>query len=882
MNALKEELTAWFAARGQESVGLLAADALDGVPFAERAAASLKLWIGGPGADSARCAALRDNPAFLHRLLTVCGASQACANAIANAPQLAMILADVDELSGALDFEELSLSGRSLMAQAVSLSHELDRLRFLKQRTMIKTVWNDLSGAWAPEQVWQSLSTLADALLALSAGRIWREISNEPNPVAVIALGKHGAGEVNYSSDIDVMFVLDDNAAHNPAAARFCERFIRGVGGKMSRGALYRLDCRLRPMGAIGPIVQTESATLAYYNSAAEPWEILAMIRARPCAGNIQVAERFLNLLRKTVYRGARSEAFLDELVASKQRYEKHTQKKGEQGANVKLGTGGIRDIEFLVQLLQLVAGDKHPELQSASTLRAIQILSGGRLRLLASREAKTLAEAYRFYRQLEHRIQMAHDRQTHLIPADEFERQQIAMMMGLHSGGELLSRYRSIRYEVRSILESRIPQLSSRAPAEDEALNAFENLSSGERTRIARLIDLSSDRVNFSHELKANPKARKRVELIALRAPVVIPWIAFHSELWDIAFSDQPEHEQQDETSPAEDLQNALADSGRQWEQRLAQFLRREKTAACLKHAFHNDCLRTSRRLTEIADSAILSALDLCGGSRVDVVGVGRLGGSDLLLPSDWDIMFLHDDAVPVRMAEHACEQFMRASRAIALASQNFPIDVRLRPEGKSGMLACSHSAFQTYVETRLETWERIALTHARSLRGDFGTQNALQIAAPWTNQNELEAAQMRSRVQTERIQPEHLHRDIKLGPGGLLDIEWLAAILKLRLGPTQNCPSGTVESLRFLAEKGSLNPYESERLQSAFLFLSNLRNVLYLLESDSDAILPENPDKLDEIARCFQLDSGNALLREVRDTQSAVEGIAKLILNW
>lgn len=849
----------------------------------ERSAASFRSWVFARQSVGVSLSELLENKPLVQRFLFLAGASQAVCDSFVQSPELAMILADPGELGEEFDVTSLTKEGESLVEAANSTTHALDRVRFLKQMAMLKLIWNDLTGRWPAETIWTKLSEITDATLSLVANTLWRELSDEACPVAIIALGKHGGREINYSSDVDVMFILQDEYQDETLAQRFCERFLRGVGGKMGRGTLYRVDCRLRPMGKIGPIIQRCTPTVSYYTTIAEPWEIMAMIRARPLAGNLELGKRFLDAIDPIVYRGPRSEQFLSDLLNSKRRYEHEVERRGEADSNIKLGYGGIRDIEFLVQVLQLVTGHEFTALKSASTLNAIAALQ--EQHLFTAAEAQTLTHSYRFLRQLEHRIQLLNDLQTHTIPEPTEQREAIARLMGFVRFTGLEGELKRTRYQVRAILESRVPALKTPGDPAEFALDLYSDLAPAELLCVKRLLELSPNAESFAHELRSNEKFQDQVRLIATRAPHIIPTIAFHDEMWDIAFSEEIELVEADEFSRREWIANELQADPANWEAVLAKLLRHGRVSAALKHAYHRDIVRSFRLLTELAEAAILETLNRCGGEAIDVVAAGRLGGRDLLLVSDWDLFLLCPDSSSTSLAERVGEELVKASRRISIASQWFPLDARLRPEGQSGRLTHSHRSFNLYAETRLETWERVALSRARSLREREASESLVRQAVfgpDWTTEDEDRVSTMRQRIHTERVRPGQLHREIKLGPGGMLDIEWIASVLKLRMGLESPKTPGTLDSLTQLAESGKIEVELAEALASHFKLFSNLRNALYLLEMDSDSMLPENPDKLRQIAHGCSLNHENELLRIVQDARNQVMAIAKSQLGW
>jgi glutamate-ammonia-ligase adenylyltransferase len=836
---------------------------LGGAPDPDRALLALERWIGADAEANGRLSALQENPALAYRLAFVMGASQPIADALAKNAELGLILGDPHELSRPVRADEVIHEGTLLVDRSNSFLHSLDRLRYLRLRNLLRIVANDLSGDWEPETVWEALSSLADGVVELASRAVWREVCAEPISVAVIALGKHGSCEVNYSSDLDLMFVAEDDA-DMALAEKYCERLVRALEGKMGRGELYRIDLRLRPMGKAGPICLSRSAALRYYASYCEPWELQAMIRSRPCAGNLELGADFSRELATTVYKGPRSDLFLDGVIDAKRRYEAEVRARGEAASNIKLGPGGIRDIESIVQLYQLSLGDRLQPLQGASVTTAIEVLAAAGE--LSPKAADTLRASYRLFRQVEHRIQLRHGRQTHILPAGAEERQVLAKLMGFSSWSGLDAELRRRRALVRDALEARMPCLATGSKDERRLVEAL-GLSPGTPgvESIERLIAFSDSPHALAAEVLEDSETAERVKLIVKRAPRVVGELSFHRELWDVAFGEQVEFDAADEIDPGSELRTAI-DSTADWEGVLETSLRREAFVGALKDAFHGDVERTFAYVASVAEAALLASLDSLGGQDIDVIGLGRLGSREPLLGSDWDVMLLCPSVEAQGRAERVGQDWVRTARRASMASGYFPLDVRLRPEGGSGLVVRSLPGFFAYADTAMESWERLAFTRARSLRGLESTTDAIFKAwagKEWAWEDEQEILRMRKRVQTERMRPWESNRDIKLGVGCTLDLEWLLAILKLRHPEAISAvPAPSHRTAALFADAGALSKTDADGLAQASLFFARLRNVLFLLDLESDTVLPENPEKLGRVGEWIGMESPNQLL--------------------
>ena len=859
------------------------AAALIETPDPDKGLLNLERWIGTDADASSRLGALNSNPALCHRLAYILSASQPLADSLAKNPELALILGDPGELTRPVRSSEVIEEGRALMSRSNSFLHSLDRLRYLRLRHLLRIVSNDLTGAWEPEVVWEALSGLADAVLELAADAVWREIDPAtPLPIAVIAMGKHGSSEVNYSSDLDLIFVSGEDA--DPALCeKFCGRFVRALEGKMGRGALYRIDLRLRPMGGAGPVFLSLSSTIRYYLSYCEPWEVQALVRARACAGNRAVGDEFVRQVGAFVYKGPRSDVFLDGIIDAKKRYEAEVRIRGEAASNIKLGPGGIRDAEFIVQMYQLTMGDEHPSLQGAGVVPAVDVLTD--LGTLAPRTAELLRSSYRFYRQVEHRIQLRQDLQAHNLPSGAHERQVLAKLTGFGAWAGLDSELRRRRAKLRELLEQNIPALSLSGRVEQQLAEALQLPPGTSAAASAEKLFASSDSPKaLLAEVLEDADTAERVEMMVTRAPRVVSELSFHRELWDVAFGEQIEFHVADDGEPGEDLRSAL-EGYENWAAGLETALRREAFVAALKDAFHGDVERTFRYVSSVAEAALLLSLDKIGGGDIDVVALGRLGSREPLLGSDWDVMLLCADQDTQARAERIGQDWVRAARRISMASGYFPLDVRLRPEGGAGLVVRSIAGFAAYANSAMEAWERLALTRGRSLRGVAASTEALAQAwggREWTWEDEQEILQMRKRVQTERMRPWEAGRDLKLSDGCMLDAEWLVALLKLRHPETADrVPEPTHACIRSLAGAGAVSVSDGETIAKATLFFARLRNAMFLLDLESDSVLPENPEKLARIATWVGLDSANELLAEVAQHRQGVSNVFSEVIQ-
>jgi [glutamine synthetase] adenylyltransferase / [glutamine synthetase]-adenylyl-L-tyrosine phosphorylase len=349
------------------------------------------------------------------------------------------------------------------LLKTASYREALDRLRQSKRCEMVRVAARDLARLATTPEIIREISDIADVCLNAVTQLCWQQFTTRfgvpyeqemdgtwrETKFCVLGMGKLGGQELNYSSDVDVLFVYSDEGSvfkekprrgkivkpglsNHQFFTRLAEAFISEVGKLTEGGMLYRIDLRLRPEGAAGPLARSLASYENHYAQAGQTWERMMLIKARRVAGDETVAGEFLEMVQPFRYPRSLGENVLKEIAATKLRIESEVAKRGGWERNVKLGRGGIREIEFIVQALQLLHGGRNPFLQGAQTLPALQKLK--EYQLLSSAGVETLTSAYLFLRDVEHRLQMDHDRQTHTLPSSPADLDRIARLMGFAS----------------------------------------------------------------------------------------------------------------------------------------------------------------------------------------------------------------------------------------------------------------------------------------------------------------------------------------------------------------------------------------------------------------------------------------------------------------
>jgi glutamine synthetase adenylyltransferase len=433
------------------------ADALQHAPDPDRLLVNCDRWLESLGATLTYYRLFAETPHALKPVLAVLGASDYMADTLLQNPELSEILLDVRLLTRPRTRADMRRDLSRLLRACTTYWMQLDRLRAFKQQEYLRITALDLLGKATLTETMRALSDLADVCADAALDACHRELAAQQGVAGehgfcILAMGKWGGRELNYSSDIDPIFLYRDAprlvGAKDPTQylLKLAEMVVKALSEPMRRGIVFRVDMRLRPEGRLGALARGVSSALHYYETWAEPWERQAMLKARPCAGDLQVGEQFLERLQPWLYRPSLSETDFAEIVRLRERAEAQARARNAYETDLKNGWGGIRDIEFSVQALQLMLGGRLPRLRTPATLDALQRLKHARI--LAPDEARALQDAYIFLRTAEHRLQLQFGHQTHLLPTDPKARARLAKLMGFAEPDafeQTLARHRAV-----------------------------------------------------------------------------------------------------------------------------------------------------------------------------------------------------------------------------------------------------------------------------------------------------------------------------------------------------------------------------------------------------------------------------------------------------
>jgi glutamine synthetase adenylyltransferase len=433
------------------------ADALQHAPDPDRLLVNCDRWLESLGATLTYYRLFAETPHALKPVLAVLGASDYMADTLLQNPELSEILLDVRLLTRPRTRADIRRDLSRLLRACTSYWMQLDRLRAFKQQEYLRITALDLLGKATLTETMRALSDLADVCADAALDACHRELAAQQGVTGehgfcILAMGKWGGRELNYSSDIDPIFLYRDAPRLTGTAdptrylLKLAEMVVKALSEPMRRGIVFRVDMRLRPEGRLGALARGVSSALHYYETWAEPWERQAMLKARPCAGDLQVGEQFLERLQPWLYRPSLSETDFAEIVRLRERAEAQARARNAYETDLKNGWGGIRDVEFSVQALQLMLGGRLPRLRTPATLDALQRLKHARI--LAPDHARALQDAYIFLRTAEHRLQLQFGHQTHLLPTDPKARARLAKLMGFAEPDafeQTLARHRAV-----------------------------------------------------------------------------------------------------------------------------------------------------------------------------------------------------------------------------------------------------------------------------------------------------------------------------------------------------------------------------------------------------------------------------------------------------
>ncbi len=885
---------------------------------------------------------------LVDRLAAVLGASAALNQHLCAHPEEVEVLAGSVERRSRdeLRAELLTAVGADpCVGQPVADASRSDDLRRGYRRALLRIAARDLTAedmlAILPE-IAGELADLADATVETALALARGEVSDWALArIAVVALGKTGAGELNYVSDVDVLYVgepaldeqgqpLCDAAMAITVSTKLASALSRICSAHTAAGTIWPIDAALRPEGKAGALVRTLASHQAYYEKWAKNWEFQAMLKARPMAGDRALAQDFVDMVWPMVWRVADDDQFVPETQAMRLRVISLLPSRDAKH-EIKLGAGGLRDVEFSVQLLQLVHGRADERLRLRGTFEALTALVDHGY--VGRADGFDLGKAYRLQRLLEHRIQLFRLRRTHQMPADAVNQRWLARSIGLPETDELMHLWRATTRRVLRLHErlfySPVLAAVARIPSAEVALT-----SQAAETRL-RALGYGDPKAALRHIEALSSGMSRSAEIQRQILPAMLTWftagpnpdhglLAFRQVSDELGATPWYLRTLRDGDAMAEHLARILASSRYAVDLllraphnaallsdtdglkvRTVEEITAEMRTAARRHDSPQEAvatIRASRRsellrlamadllgqievvdlgaaLSAVTSATIDAALEVASRGLelppMAVIALGRWGGAELSYGSDADAMFVLADSDAPEATSNATTAISRLRALLARpgADPALEIDIDLRPEGKQGAIVRSLTSYRAYYQRWSSTWEAQALLRAAPGAGDPGVAAELigiidPIRYPregLTTAQVHEIRKLKGRMEVERApRGGDAARNVKLGPGGLSDVEWIAQLLQLRHGAELRGlqTTSTLFALEAAAAWDLLPAEDAQMLSQAWIFSTRIRNAVMLLRGRASDNLPTDVRDLAAVAQILGYAKGESSL--------------------
>jgi len=813
-------------------------------------------------------------------------------------------------------------------------------LRVLRKKVALTCAVADCHSAWELTKITQTLSDFAGSALSVAIkhlllnahkrGEFILQDTKDPElqcGFICLGMGKLGAKELNFSSDIDLILLFESDSKNyigrkskQEFFSQFTRKLVTIIEERTSDGYVFRVDLRLRPDPGSTPSALSTIAAETYYESAGQNWERAALIKARPVAGDLEAGRNFINSLKPFIWRRNLDFAAIKDIQSIKRQINS-TQGKNQRkipGHNIKLGRGGIREIEFFVQTQQLIWGGRDPSLRSKSTCKSLRALvTSGRI---SSHVAEDLIMAYAKLRKIEHRLQMTNDQQTHEIPFDEIKLKKLANFSGhkslksfsdeLGDVLELVAAHYSNLFDQTSDLAENGSLVFTGAESHPDTLQTLSKMGFKEPEKICAIIknwhygryrafrsaqarELLTELIPnildaFSNSTEpdsallilddflrvlpagiqilsmfnANPALLVLLSEVMGGAPFLADRLKKYPILLDHVLEPDFFQLPPDEHSISLELENSL------------RFAKDFEDVLDITRRHVNDRLfqigilmlkgvvlptDASKHLTNIADSALKSIYKRVADNHAErhgtfkyrdiaVIALGKLGGNELTISSDLDLLFIYPDNIeefsdgiePVSQLPYftrLAQKFISAMTAPTGQGTLYQVDLRLRPSGNAGPIVSSMRSFIDYYRSMAWTWEHMALTRARVIAAQkqFSKtieQNIKMLLTQERNHRKLllDVADMRSRI--EKNKKSAGLWDVKHARGGIIDIEFITQYLQLKYAHSNSevLATNTAEAIIRLSDSALLNHSHSEKLLEALALWTQIQGILRL----------------------------------------------------
>jgi glutamate-ammonia-ligase adenylyltransferase len=846
-------------------------------------------------------------------LLHLLAVSSICAARLTRNPETLLWLAHPEVCLASRGRAEMLAEVHALTSDS-EVDNNFGALRFWKGREMTRVAVRELAAVAPLEETTGELSQIAEICLR-RVFEFWdaelRQRYGSPKAeFAILALGKLGGGELNHSSDVDLLFLYSDEGQLTPHISY--HQFFNRLGNKILEtfskphpaGSLFRVDLRLRPEGSAGPLARSLESMENYYAGFGETWERIALIKARGITGSRELAYDFLRLHQPFIYPKSATPDLLDEIAKIKHRIERDVVGPEKLERDVKLGRGGIRDIEFIVQTLQLIHGARNPFLQEPSMLKALRALR--ELDLLPREDVLALDEAYRFLRRVEHRLQIEAEQQTHTVPDEPDPLSQLAHSLRFASAIDFTAALRNRMGSVRPIFQ-RIISGSPVQPAK-VTIEFFKDAKRAEKA----LRELERGATSFH-------VATRTREIFQRLRPILLDWMAkaadpdatlnqflrfvesygLRSLLFELLVTNPKLLELVVKTLDAsrfagdllirrpqllEDItRDPTFDEPRSVEENLGRLdslgasannldpIRAYRQRQLLRIILRDvlglvQPAATFVELSDVAEACLVFVAKLLASEQLTIIALGKFGGRELSYGADLDVLFIGEDV-------RAAQNLMTAMAQPTAEGNIWALDARLRPEGEKGPVVCSLETYESYYATRAQLWEIQALTRARGITGPLKNEFMKVAKAAWRRACQDPNLFMKIDDMVQRIRRERGSGldflDLKTGAGGIIEAEFLVQALQMRANIWEQNWERAVDGLH---QSGHLDKSDVAKLKKSYAFLRRCELVLRRYDNRSISTLPSDPDEERKFAIRLGYNEFDAFRRDYLTAREAI----------
>lgn len=876
----------------------------------------------------------------------------------------AALFESISKMHGPVEKEALRLSLENELGEIPGAPTEalMAVVRRFRKKAFLTITLRDILNLPEVSETLYELSILADVLVEASLEIVQKSIKEiyggpEKDAFSVIAVGKLGSNELNFSSDIDIMYVYEveqgetsgiitpngivtNRISNHEYYCKLGENLNKFLSANTENGFVYRVDLRLRPEGQRGSLAMSLAAYELYYESWGRAWERAVFLRARPMAGDKGLGLNFMEMIKPFVYRKYLDFNAIEEIRKMKTKIDEKFKKD-----DIKRGFGGIREIEFFVHALQLIYGGREPILREMSILKALHMLL--QKNIIGHKDYLALSDNYMFLRKLENRLQQLNDLQTHSLPADTRELTALSRKMGFQSKGLFSSELENRRRMVRHIYASLFTEGRKDAEVDENQVSVFfdEEVSDAELKELLKdykVRDLEKAARNIHlirnsiHEFQTLRSRRLLGEILpvflyevlmskdpdsglnnlqsfavllsseeayldlfatdkifisalvrifsqsAYLAKAVMKRTEYLEVLGHKLFTRHTLHSEKKELKEMLASKRSLADSVRALKQmeeiRLGILFLDKKI----------DCLNLTKGLSKVADAIVAVCCDeLFREDELTVIGLGKAGGRELTFGSDLDLIFVCKGVATESRTKNA-ERLIRLLTSYTKDGMAYKVDARLRPDGTKGPLVLSVDAFRDYYLQAAHFWELQALLKARPVGGNRDTGCLFMdmrkdvLASKGREVSASDIINLRERIQRElSIEArEPQSYDIKLGPGGLEELEFTVQYLQLvNLHKHRRLiVQGTRDALKRLSLSGVIAKEGYDFMQESYMFYRTVESFMRLI---GESVLKAGSTPAELIAEFTGFEDSSSFIGYLDERRAGVREIFEKYLK-